>query len=251
MIGIDSYIFRDNILFMKRGFTLVELSIVLVIIGLLIGGILAAQSLIESAKVSKSVIEMQRYKALVSNFKVKYNSLPGDSLVMPNPGDGDGSIEYPGGGAQGEWLRAWQHLSDSGDLKESYTGLVSGGAIPAVGGENVPKSEAFEDAAYCLWKPVTLVGYRGNYNYLAYAVPRAGSLCTDGFMTAQNAVAIDTKMDDGEPDSGYVIVYNASYTTFTPGCLTNVVGGANLTSADYDITNPNSSCALQYYIDKD
>ena len=66
----------------RKGFTLVELSIVLVIIGLLIGGILAAQSMIETTKVNKIVSQIQQYDAMVTNFQTKYNGLPGDSKAM-------------------------------------------------------------------------------------------------------------------------------------------------------------------------
>jgi len=64
---------------MKNGFTLVELSIVLVIIGLLIGGILVGQSLIDSAKLQSFVRQMQQYDAALLTFYTKYKSIPGDS----------------------------------------------------------------------------------------------------------------------------------------------------------------------------
>ena len=63
---------------MKRGFTLVELSIVLVIIGLLIGGILVAQSMIDTARVSSTVSKLSQFDTAIANFQTKYNSLPGD-----------------------------------------------------------------------------------------------------------------------------------------------------------------------------
>ena len=53
---------------MKKGFTLVELSIVLVIIGLLIGGILVAQSMIHTAKIQNTVRLIQQMDTAVSNF---------------------------------------------------------------------------------------------------------------------------------------------------------------------------------------
>ncbi len=79
---------------MKNGFTLVELSIVLVIIGLLIGGILVGQSLIESAKINATVQQIQQFDAGVMAFKAKYKFLPGDSPSFG--GDGDGVIDRSG-----------------------------------------------------------------------------------------------------------------------------------------------------------
>src|SRR5689334_12951196 len=76
---------------MKRGFTLIELSIALVIIGLLIGGILAAQTMVATAKIGSFVAQLQQTDAVVSNFKTKYNYLPGDAPAFG--GDGDGIID--------------------------------------------------------------------------------------------------------------------------------------------------------------
>ena len=75
----------------QRGFTLVELSIVLVIIGLLIGGILVGQSLISSAKINAQVSQLQQFDAGVMVFKSQYKYLPGDAPAFG--GDGDGKLE--------------------------------------------------------------------------------------------------------------------------------------------------------------
>ena len=66
---------------MKKGFTLVELSIVLVIIGLLVGGILTAQSLIDSAKMQSFVRQMGQLDAAVASFESRYRNIPGDKAI--------------------------------------------------------------------------------------------------------------------------------------------------------------------------
>jgi prepilin-type N-terminal cleavage/methylation domain-containing protein len=71
----------------KSGFTLVELTIVLVIIGLLIGGTLVGQSLIDSAKINGSVRQIQQLDIAVQQFRVKYKSWPGDSPTFSPSGD--------------------------------------------------------------------------------------------------------------------------------------------------------------------
>jgi prepilin-type N-terminal cleavage/methylation domain-containing protein len=73
---------------MKQGFTLVELSIVLVIIGLLIGGILVAQSMIDTSKIEAQVRQIGQFDSAVANFVTKYNSLPGDSPQFGGNGTG-------------------------------------------------------------------------------------------------------------------------------------------------------------------
>ncbi|WP_374510084.1 prepilin-type N-terminal cleavage/methylation domain-containing protein [Niveibacterium sp.] len=65
---------------MKRqaGFTLVEIAIVLVIIGLLLGGVLKGQELIESAKVKNIAQDMRAISVAVLTYQDKYRALPGD-----------------------------------------------------------------------------------------------------------------------------------------------------------------------------
>ena len=82
---------------MKKGFTLVELSIVLVIIGLLIGGVLVAQSLIDSAKIQSTIKILGQSDIAISNFKDRYRQLPGDTNLTLGAGgytgDNDGIVE--------------------------------------------------------------------------------------------------------------------------------------------------------------
>jgi prepilin-type N-terminal cleavage/methylation domain-containing protein len=75
----------------RNGFTLVEMAIALVIIGLLIGGILTAQSMISTAQIAAVASQIQQFDAGVMNFKTKFNYLPGDAPGFG--GDGDGIID--------------------------------------------------------------------------------------------------------------------------------------------------------------
>ena len=65
----------------QKGFTLVELAIVMTIIGLLIGGILKGQELMENARVTSTVAQVKAYEAAITTFRDAYNAVPGD---MPN-----------------------------------------------------------------------------------------------------------------------------------------------------------------------
>ena len=62
----------------------------LVIIGLLIGGILAAQSMINTAKITAQVRQIQQIQIAVNNFNTKFNCLPGDCTTFTTAGNGDG-----------------------------------------------------------------------------------------------------------------------------------------------------------------
>jgi prepilin-type N-terminal cleavage/methylation domain-containing protein len=63
-----------------RGFTLIELSIVLVIIGLIIGGIMVGRDLIRAAQLKRTIREVEMLNTAVNTFQVKYNCLPGDCV---------------------------------------------------------------------------------------------------------------------------------------------------------------------------
>src|SRR5262245_21536687 len=107
---------------MKRnqGFTLVEIAIVLVIIGLLLGGILKGQEMITQAKIKNVIADMSGVSAAMYGYQDRYKALPGDDAKAERwtggvKGDGDGIIEgkYLAGGAA-ETAHFWAHLRSAG-----------------------------------------------------------------------------------------------------------------------------------------
>jgi len=120
---------------MKKGFTLVELSIVIVIIGFLVAGISAGSQLVEQAKLRTFITDIEGWKSDYDEFKYIYNAVPGDfynaSAYWSNcavggagnincNGNGNGIIEfdtfspYPGVDIGGEVLRVFRHFNLSG-----------------------------------------------------------------------------------------------------------------------------------------
>ena len=101
---------------MRKGFTLVELSIVLVIIGLLIGGVLKGKSMIENAKIKRFQNDIKSLTAAVYTYQDKYGYYPGDD---PNgnscQGDGNGYINGD------ERICAWRQLIDDGAVTGDST----------------------------------------------------------------------------------------------------------------------------------
>ena len=115
----------------QTGFTLVEIAIVLVIIGLLLGGVLKGQELITSARVRNLISQQEGIKTAFFGFQDRYRSFPGDYTAavanIPNistaacnagVGNGNGRIEANTGN---ESVLAWEHLSKAGFITGNYT----------------------------------------------------------------------------------------------------------------------------------
>jgi prepilin-type N-terminal cleavage/methylation domain-containing protein len=114
----------------QAGFTLIEIAIVLVIIGLLLGGVLKGQELITSARVRNLISQQDGIKAAYFGFLDRYRALPGDynnatnniagvGVACGTAGNGDGNGQILA--ALGERIMAWDHLSKSGFINGSYT----------------------------------------------------------------------------------------------------------------------------------
>ena len=191
---------------MRKGFTLVELSIVLVIIGLLVGGILVSQSMITAARITRYVKDIEQYDIVLSNFKMAYNTEPGDSKMFNPPGNGNGIVDSTGvtcndtatGYYAAEDTQVWAHLSQAGMIKGDYqpfTSIWCGGVGSSWwGGETVDgpgiNAPAFGDVH----------GQKVSIGYVGYWGKGWASM-----LLAMDVIAIDNKMDDGKGDSGRVV----------------------------------------------
>lgn len=190
---------------MKRGFTLVELSIVLVIIGLLIGGILASQSMITTAKMARAIKQVSEYEIAINNFKSKYGTIPGDSnqIIDPNywvVGDNDKTLSF-----QYESGIAWYQLSVGVGVKNKFgNNFVSFDPFNPLTEENCPRLNLKQDirdypCLHMVWGNNTL-----QFRYVTS--PPSVAPTYDILMPAE-ALAIDTKVDDGKSGTGKVIAY--------------------------------------------
>jgi prepilin-type N-terminal cleavage/methylation domain-containing protein len=216
-----------------RAFSLLEVSIVVAILGLLAGAIATYGWLTRSSNLMAIISDAHSYARSVDSFKEKYNQLPGD---MPNAydywgtecglndastngcnGDGDTVIEVTLSAIEN--LKGWEHLALAGLIMGDYDGIAT---IDAGAGVIAKNNSPYAKTVNGWWM------YYGDTAISATRMPlQLGYVC-DGCtqtsvssafnITRQEALNIDTKFDDGRPDTGKIICST---------CGTNYVGTNN------------------------
>ncbi len=204
----------------KSGFTLVELAIVMMIIGLLIGGVLKGQEMVENARVDALIKQTQSYQAAVVGFMDMYSAIPGDMITatmrIPNctgtnycaNGDGNSLIGYTSGTVNNlanvmgatENTQFWKHLA----LADLISGVNSGAnPIGSAWGETHPASKYKGGfVVFFLNQTPSWTGhwYRMQSQTLGQQNEQQGTYPISPKRLAQ----IDRKIDDGIPETGYV-----------------------------------------------
>lgn len=247
-------------------FTLIELSIVLFIIGLIVGGVLVGKDLIRSAQVMGVWDEVQDIKTAINIFSLKYNCIPGDCnnaesfwgsdgscpTTAANStakqetcnGNGDKKIgDWSGSssvsGMRYEWYRLWQHLANAGLIKGQYSGTPGAlGDYDCVSPSNCWVSK-LEGGRYRIIYVDLAAGTSSLYpmlpgHYLSIGLPVGGSGNPIGaIFTPLDAFQLDTKYDDGKPGTGS-IVSRKQGDAITPNCASSTTASTATYRTDLD-----------------
>ena len=191
----------------QSGFTLIELAIVLVIIGLLLGGVLRGQELINSAKVKNLANDFRSIPVYIYGYQDKFKALPGDDRnaqahlgdATAVQGDGDGALGGTwfdaGANDAAESYQFWRHVRLA-NLAAGPTDIANadwrptnadGNPIGIMAGTNVAASSAMVDTA------ATPQAIKGSY-----------IICSKGIL-GKYVTQLDVTLDDGNSGTGAML----------------------------------------------
>lgn len=258
----------------KSAFSLIELSIVLIIIGLLIAGITGGASLIKSSELRSVMSEARGYSVAVNSFYNRFGALPGDygtavGGIATALGDADGKIEYyssatPTGGTKSESAAAWIHLrySSTIDNLPLISAVVEATTAPTFGNAslstaNAPSSKirgagwAFdyrtltENASNspANQNVVVLSSAIGTSVTAGTATLVVGTNVSTASLLGADALSIDSKIDDGHANNGKIRGLSAGNGT---GCYTP---STSANAAYITTSTTTANCSITYQVD--
>ena len=235
----------------NKGFTLIELSIVIVIIGLIVAGIVGGQTLVKQAKLRAVMADINNYKVATNAFKLEYGALPGDisnaqsyfGATNTDNGDGDQHVDHN----TQEMFLYWQHMALAGLITGTFSGSGNIGATHATPDVNVPRTFNNEncfgtrdigpasdarightsDRKPAKQVPIFIIG-----------AERASADCSNKGFTAKDVLSIDTKIDDGLSNTGLIMAVEGADSTNN---LTSCDNGA---TGQYVLTPEVKECVL-------
>jgi prepilin-type N-terminal cleavage/methylation domain-containing protein len=234
----------------QSGFTLVEIAIVLVIIGLLLGGILKGQELINSARVRNIADQGSATQAAYYGFIDRYRQVPGDwaqaaatigigtAIVSPlaaNANAGNGRIDT---NDYDEASAVWEQLSKAGFINGLYVGAGAVGNF--IDGTRAPVNAFNGTVALSRFSGTNVAandyqGTGGNRLSYVYGPQIPATIMRE----------LDVKLDDGAPTTGIVRAVRDGGGTTNLSVILNQPGGAVAcvdAGFNWDVTNASQDC---------
>lgn len=245
----------------RHGFTLIELSIVLVIIGLLVGGVLAGKALIQQAAIRAAISQLQTFDAAYRTFEAKYNCIMGDcanatdffgmnyvviaSGCPPSGGAGNGNgdrrIDNSSGTLMGgnwycEPLQAIVSLNLAGLLTTAMTTPCNPSNPAYFYGINGSCAYFYADDLLAQVPPLQING-------ITWAAFSPGGNLNAAALSPVQARLIDEKLDDGQPATGEFRGLDAALPSGG-----GIVPNSCSTSGTYNL-NEDFTCRSLYYFE--
>ena len=255
-----------NITYKKRSaFSLIELSIVLIIIGLLIAGITGGATLIRGSELRAAIGEARGYSVAVNAFYTQFDELPGEistaviDSTYDNVGDNNDLIEYVNAANIAEGAEARKDLFATGAITEvvtfskSDTAKLNNTDVGTVTAAVDTPSSKIKNAGWIFdrWSSdnqnvVVLTGsFTGKSPTTSNTLPSnfADSAIYEGVVTPTDALSIDNKSDDGIPNSGNI---RAITTNTTSKCYDTPASAT--TAGTFNVTLDDNICALAFSV---
>lgn len=255
---------------MNRGFSLLELSLVLTIIGLLVGGVMVGKTLITGSETRRISADLERYAGAINAFRGKYMAFPGDmtnatkfwtatdaaiatcrttASTGTSTCDGDGDGQMANSGNLYEALYAWKHLQNAGMVEGNFTGVTNNPARAQEheAGTNCPRGPIANSCYGVGSEGVVASGHSylwpGIYNnVLKFGIPGNADPLNVA-LSAERTFSIDEKLDDGKPGVGRVVTQDG---TNMANCNAET-NSTNAASATYNITGTTEQACAFYY----
>jgi prepilin-type N-terminal cleavage/methylation domain-containing protein len=205
----------------ESGFTLIELAIVLVIIGLLLGGVLKGQELINSAKVKNMANDFKNIQIQIYSYQDKFRALPGDdkaatvNVAATADGNGNGVIEGAWNATSGEAFNFWQHIRKAG---------LATGSTNTSDANYTPKNTEGGRIGVQSNPDLTITGLAGSY-----------AICSEGIL-GKFAKQLDVSLDDGDTATGNMMT------------AASVSGSAAISAVTSSGTSPSISDSTKYTV---
>ncbi len=238
----------------KSGFTLLELSIVIVIIGLIVAGVSAGQSLVKQSQLRAVYSDFSKYRVAFTAFRLQYDALPGDmekaydyfgsALGCTDANvnttiagcNGDGNQKIGNITTAGEGLRAWQHLQQANLIEGNFLDTVtSTSSVAFVLGRDVPRAPLPNTG----WQWAADVAPSENHLRLGGEAFGSATSVNVHAIKPADAHSLDVKHDDGAVSTGQLQGINAhNGSSWQTNCVS---------AGEYNLTYDSLACRLFFF----